>query len=342
MNMQNWKEQMIYTELKKPMPILSFPSVQDLYITVRELVADENHQAIGMRIIADSFDMPAAMGYMDLSVEAEAFGAHTVYSADEVPSILGHILSTEEDVEKLTVPEIGAGRTGTVIEGIRKAQILIRDRPIFAQCIGPFSLAGRLLGVNDILLHCYEEPEMVKKALRKATDFIKPYAASFKQIGTDGLIMAEPLAGLLSPELINEFSTDYVREIVESVQDMHYMVIYHNCGNSVPFFLDSVISTGCEGFHFGEVVNMAEILDKMPSDKLVMGNISPAHVFNGKSAKAVEIETLKLLQNCGHHKNFVLSSGCDLPPNVDLDFVQMFFKVANGFYYRKSLRNAIA
>jgi len=183
---------------------------------------------------------------------------------------------------------------------------------------------------------------MVKKALRKATDFIKPYAASFKQIGTDGLIMAEPLAGLLSPELINEFSTDYVREIVESVQDMHYMVIYHNCGNSVPFFLDSVISTGCEGFHFGEVVNMAEILDKMPSDKLVMGNISPAHVFNGKSAKAVEIETLKLLQNCGHHKNFVLSSGCDLPPNVDLDFVQMFFKVANGFYYRKSLRNAIA
>jgi len=108
MNMQNWKEQMIYTELKKPMPILSFPSVQDLYITVRELVADENHQAIGMRIIADSFDMPAAMGYMDLSVEAEAFGAHTVYSADEVPSILGHILSTEEDVEKLTVPEVGA------------------------------------------------------------------------------------------------------------------------------------------------------------------------------------------------------------------------------------------
>ncbi|NLB29431.1 MAG: methyltransferase [Clostridiales bacterium] len=340
--MQNWKEQMIYTELKKPMPILSFPSVQDLYVTVRELVADENHQAIGMRSIMDNFDMPAAMGYMDLSVEAEAFGAHAVYSADEVPSILGHMLSKEEDVERLSVPELGEGRTGTVIEGIRKAQILIRDRPIFAQCIGPFSLAGRLLGVNDILLYCYEEPEMVQKTLRKAADFILPYAAEFKRIGADGLIMAEPLAGLLSPELIDEFSTNYIREIVESVQDRHYMVIYHNCGNSVPFFLPSVISTGCEGFHFGEAVDMAEVLDKMPDDKLVMGNISPAHVFNGKSAKAVEIETLKLLQKCGHHKNFIISSGCDLSPNVDLDFVQLFFKVTTGFYYRKSLRNAIA
>jgi uroporphyrinogen decarboxylase len=61
MNMFNWIEQIIYTERKKAFPILAFPAVQYLYVTVRELVADGNHQAIGMRLIADNFDMPAAL-----------------------------------------------------------------------------------------------------------------------------------------------------------------------------------------------------------------------------------------------------------------------------------------
>ena len=142
MNMYNWIEQVIYTERKKALPILTFPAVQYLYITVRELVADSNHQAIGMRLIADNYNMPAAPAYMDLSVEAEAFGAHTVFKADEIPTIIGKLISTEEDAEALQIPEVGAGRTGENIETIRKAQMLINDRPVIAQCIGPFSLPG--------------------------------------------------------------------------------------------------------------------------------------------------------------------------------------------------------
>ena len=342
MNMYSWLEQMIHTERKKALPILSFPAVQFLYVTVRELVADSNHQAIGMRAIADRYDMPAALGYMDLSVEAEAFGAYTVYTADEVPTIIGRLLSTEEEVEALEVPEIGAGRTGSNIESIKKAQILIKDRPIIAQCIGPFSLAGRLMNVNDIMLHCYEEPEMVHKTLRKATDFIKKYVAEFKREGADGVIIAEPLAGLLSPQLIEEFSSKYVREIVESYQDKHFLTFYHNCGNAVPYLMDSILDTGCLGFHFGDSANMREMLEKVPRNHLVLGNISPAKIFNGKSTEAVRLDTLRLLHSCGDYSNFMISSGCDIPPNVDLDNVDTFFSTAEGFYYRKSLRNAIS
>ena len=81
MNMYNWMEQVIYTENKKPLPIISFPAIQYLYVTVRELVANSNLMAMGMRLVADYYDMPAALGYMDLSVESEAFGAHTVYAS---------------------------------------------------------------------------------------------------------------------------------------------------------------------------------------------------------------------------------------------------------------------
>ena len=342
MNMYNWIEQQIYTERKKSLPILAFPAVQYLYVTVRELVADSNHQAIGMRLIADNYDMPAALSYMDLSVEAEAFGAHTVYSADEVPTIIGRLLSNEEDVETLKIPELGAGRTGSNIDAIKKARILIKDKPVFAQCIGPFSLAGRLMNVNDIMLHCYEEPEMVHKTLRKATDFIIKYASELKKEGADGVIIAEPLAGLLSPQLIDAFSTEYVREIVDMVQDKHCITIYHNCGNAVPHLLDSVLETGSYAFHFGDSVNMREMLERVPRNYLVLGNISPSKTFNSSETEQVRLDTLRLLHNCGDYNNFIISSGCDIPPNVDLDNVTTFFETAEGFYYRKALRNAIS
>lgn len=342
MNMHNWIEQMIYTERKKPMPIIAFPAVQFLYVTTRELVADANHQAIGMRAIADHFDMPIAFGYMDLSVEAEAFGAHTVYTADEVPTIIGKLISTQEEADALQVPEIGAGRTAITVEGIKKAQILIKDRPVVAQCIGPFSLAGRLLNVNDIMLQCYEDPDIVHTVLRKATDFIIKYASEFKSEGANGIVISEPLAGLLSPQLIDEFSTDYVKEIVDALQDKHFITIYHNCGNAVPHLLDSIIDTGCLAFHFGDAVDMLQILQKMPRNLLILGNISPARVFNDGSTDKVRVETLKLLRACGDYNNFALSSGCDIPPNVDLDNVDSFFKTADGYYYRKVLRNAIS
>ena len=342
MNMYNWLEQMIYTERKKALPILSFPAVQYLYVTTRELVADPVHQAIGMRIIADNYDMAASLGYMDLSVEAEAFGANTVYSADEIPTITGCLIADEEEAEALAIPAVGAGRTRTNIESIKKAQSLINDRPVFSQCIGPFSLAGRLMNVNEIMPHCYEEPELVHKVLRKVTDFIVQYAGEFKREGANGIIIAEPLAGLLSPQLIQEFSTDYVREIVDSIQDRSFITIYHNCGNAVPHLLDSIMDTGCFAFHFGDSANMGDMLERVPRNYLVMGNVSPAKVFNSDSTELVRLETFKLLQRCGDFNNFVISSGCDIPPNVDLDNLAAFFNTVEGWYYRKSLRNAIS
>lgn len=342
MNMYNWMEQIIYTERKKALPILTYPAVQFILRTVREVMKDPNHLAIGMRLIADKYDMPASFGYMDLSVEAEAFGAYAAYPADEIPTIIGKLIADEEAADRLQVPQLGAGRTGIYFETTKKALMLIHDRPIFAQCIGPFSLTGRLMNVNDVMLHCYESPDLVHAVLRKATDFLKGYALEFKKIGAAGIVLAEPLAGLLSPDLMREFSMEYVREIVDAVQDKHYLFVYHNCGSAVPKLINEITDTGCFAYHFGESVDLGYILDKMPRNYLVLGNISPSKVFDCNSTEHVRLETLRVLRGCSKYNNFVISSGCDIPPNVDLDNVDMFFQTSEDYYYRQMLRNIIS
>ncbi len=248
----------------------------------------------------------------------------------------------EEAADALEVPGIGSGRTGVNIETVKKAKMLIHDRPVFGGCIGPFSLSGRLMNVNDIMLHCYESPEMVHKVLRKSTDFIKSYVTELKEAGANGVLLAEPLAGLLSPELIKEFSTEYVHEIVDTLQDKHFLFIYHNCGSAVPRLMKEIADTGCFAYHFGESVDMINMLEILPRNYLVMGNISPAKVFNGNSTENVRLETLKLLRTCSRYNNFVISSGCDIDPNVDLDNIDMFMKTTEDYYYRQSLLNVIS
>ncbi len=340
-NIKNWLDVMRVTEKKQPMPILSFPAVQMLYVTVKELVTNSSNQALGMKMIADRYDLPIALGYMDLSVEAEAFGANTVYSVDEVPTITGQLIKSPEDADALQVPEVGAGRTGVNIDGIRKAMKVITDRPVFAECIGPFSLAGRLMDVNEAMINCYDEPEMVHTLLEKSTEFIIKYIKEFKKIGAQGVVIGEPLAGILSPPLAKEFAYDYVQQIVDEVQDENFAVILHNCGNGVVFQAEDIFAIGCMGYHFGDAIKMVDILEKAPKDVLVLGNVSPAKEFRHGTPTSVRWTTARLMEECKDYPNFWVSSGCDIPPLTEFENIDAFFQGAQEFYYKNELLELI-
>ena len=331
-NMYQWVDEVIAAPKKTPVPVLSFPSIQKMGISVRELTGDSEKQAQGIRLIADSFRTGAAVSYMDLSLEAEAFGSETRYSGDEVPTVVGSIVDDMESAEALRVPEVGEGRTGLNLEAIRKAVPLISDRPVFAGCIGPFSLAGRLLDVSEAMYYCFDEPEMVHLVLDKITGFLISYMKAYKEAGANGVVMAEPLAGLLSGDLAEEFSAAYVRKIVEAVQDENFLIVYHNCGNSALATIDTIVSNGCRVFHFGNAIDMAEMMPHIPAGCIAMGNVDPARQFRNGTPESVYAATAELMEKCSRFPNFVPSSGCDIPPMSSWDNISAFFRAIEDFY----------
>ncbi len=332
MNMDAWIREQIATQNKKAMPLCSFPAVQELFITVEQLVKSSTEMALGVRLMADRYDMPFAITYMDLSVEAEAFGATCTYHAEDVPTITGQLVSDEEEVNALQVPEIGAGRTGKVLRALGKSIRLVNDRPVFGNCIGPFSLAGRLMDVNEVLIMTYEEPELVHAVLEKATQFLLKYIKTMKDLGANGVVLAEPLAGLMSESAMQEYSSDYVRRIVDELQDESFVILYHNCSNALEKKINAVISTGAKMFHFGDKADMWQILNSMPRDVIVMGNISPSSVFMCDSTDKMAKDTQALLRKCMVFENFMISSGCDIPAMTPLENIDKFFEVVRLGY----------
>ncbi len=335
MNMFDWLADMRDAKVKKAMPVLSFPSVQLLNISVKQLISDSEYQAQGMKAVADRVDSAAAVSLMDLSVEAECFGSEIIKSDDEVPTVTGSIITTMEDAEALEVPKVGCKRTGLYIEAIRQAKKKITDRPVFAGVIGPFSLTGRLLDVTEAMVLCYDEPEMVHMVLEKVTAFLIEYIKAYKETGADGIVMAEPLAGLLSPSLGGEFSSDYVKRIIAEVQSDDFIVIYHNCGNSVIQMIDGILDTKAAAFHFGNSIRMEDMLEKIPSDIVVFGNVDPAKQLRNGTVESIKAETTSILEKCSKYNNFVISSGCDIPPMAPWENIDAFFEAVDEFYKNK-------
>ena len=333
LNMKQWLADMIGADRKIALPILSFPSVSLMGITVRELISDSDRQAEGMKRVAERTNAAAAVSLMDLSVEAECFGATIHISDEEVPTVIGRLIHDEDEANALAIPPVGAARSGLYVESIRKAVDLITDRPVLAGIIGPFSLAARLLDVTEIMMDCYDEPDMVHTVLEKATAFLIEYAKAYKAAGANGIMMAEPVSGLLSPALEEEFSSPYVKQIVDAVQDDGFIVIYHNCGDNVPKMLDSIMTTGCAAYHFGNAMDMEkDIIPQVSADTVVMGNIDPAGTLRMGTPEKVRTETIELLEKCSKYPNFVLSSGCDIPPMTPWENIDAFFAASEEFY----------
>ena len=180
---------------------------------------------------------------------------------------------------------------------------------------------------------CYTEPEMAKTTLEKATEFLIKYINAYKAIGAHGVVMAEPLAGILSPPLIAEFSTPYVKQIVEATQTDEFLVIYHNCGNSTIQLIDSILESGAAAYHFGNAIDMEEMMAHIPADTVAMGNIDPASQFKDGTPESIREATLDLMNRCCEkYPNFVISSGCDIPPMSKWENIDAFFAAVKEYY----------
>jgi uroporphyrinogen decarboxylase len=149
-----------------------------------------------------------------------------------------------------------------------------------------------------------------------------------KKIGLNGVIMAEPAAGLLDELSCNRFSSAFIKQIVEKVQDEHFLFILHNCGNN-GHVTRSMISTGARGLHFGNAMNMDLALKEVPRNILVFGNIDPVQIFKMAQPREVNRAVSSLLKSTADHPNFVLSSGCDTPPGVPAENIRSFFKAVS-------------
>ena len=329
-NIATWMQRILESHDRLAMPVMTYPGLELVGMNVNDIVRDGDKQFACIESLGKRYSSVAVLTLMDLSVEAEAFGCSLRFDDDEVPCVTSPVLLDAQGVGELNIPPLTAGRLPVYIHAAARAAAHYPDRLGLGGMIGPFTLAGRLRDLTAMLMDTMDEPELLHCLLDKCTRFLIDYARAFKAAGADGIMIAEPAAGLIAPEQCDEFSSTYVRRIVDAVQSEHFAVLLHNCGNTLPL-IPSMLSTGATGYHFGNTVDLAKILELVPRDVLVFGNIDPACILRHGKPSDVLSATQMLLEQTVSYPNFVLSSGCDIPPGTPLENIDAFYAALRQF-----------
>jgi uroporphyrinogen decarboxylase len=329
----NFNQLVLQSPRRLALPIAVYPGLALTGAKVSDIVTNPRAQLDVQVALQQRYHSPFVLSAMDLSAEAEAFGCSLMRSDSEVPTVTGRLVTSLEQAKKLPVPQPGDRRTGVYLEAVRLLRQMAGQPFVFAGCIGPFSLAARLVGVSEAMELTLAEPDLMHALLEKCTVFLTNYIKAFRTAGAQGLIMAEPAAGLLSPRGLSAYSSAYIRRIAAGVTHENFSILLHNCGAKL-LHLSAIQETGLKAFHFGRPMDIVGALGKVSADVVLCGNLDPAGVFVPLPPAEITAKVKQLLAATAAHRNFVLSSGCDLPPQTPLASLDAFYDAltqANAF-----------
>jgi uroporphyrinogen decarboxylase len=319
------------------MPITTSLGMELIGKPLGQVFVDGQVQSECIVALARKYPSIAALTQMDLSVEAEAFGAPVKLSDGEAPTVSSPVVADMAGIEALAIPRVGAGRTWEYLRAARLAAGQINDRPMLGGIIGPFSLSCRLMDMSELMSSTRRNPDLVHALLAKCTEFLVAYARAFREAGVNGVLIAEPAAGLISPAFCQTFSSDYVKQMVDAAQDESFICILHNCGNTSGQ-VNSMLYTGAKCLHFGNAVDMNQIMPQLPKDVIGFGNVDPLKVMKFGEAFDVKSRTLELLEQMGKYRNFVLSTGCEVPPGANIANLDAFYKTLDIYNMTQAIR----
>jgi [methyl-Co(III) methanol-specific corrinoid protein]:coenzyme M methyltransferase len=264
-----------------------------------------------------------------LSYEAEALGCKvSLGTKTSTPMVKTHPLGDdpEADLVHLSRSEIlERPRNKVIVEAVRLMKMDAGDRPTIVGVTGPFTIAGHLVGTDNLLRWILTEPELVHKFVGFAADYQKEWLKIVDGLGVDLIQMSEPSASrdMLSDDMFREFALPYVKGTFD-VMDNTKKVL-HICGDMMAG-LDNMIATGADGLSIEEKndpYKAVEIVDKRAA---LVGNVGVVQPLLRGTPEQVREKTIKSM-DAGFN---IISAGCGLSAMIDKANIQMMVETVKN------------
>jgi len=317
----------IIREKNLVIPLLGAPGTILSKTTLKENLTNSEVQYKTLSMLIDKFSPDGIFPMMDLTVEVEALGSEINFPENTNPSVAKPLIKNREDLKILKGNWQGiSGRMKVfieVMEKIAKKYSIIKGGYV----IGPFTMAGEFMGANDIAMQAMLNPELVAELVNFSLEVISEYANALFNAGADAIAVLEPLAVILSPKKYKEFSLYPFKKLVSNLNNKP--LILHICGNT-NHLIKSMLDSGAVGLSLDSVINFEELKKIIPQEITLMGNLNPVKIFLQSTPDQVAEATKSLKESMKDTKNFILSSGCDIPVNTPLENIAAFMKAARG------------
>jgi uroporphyrinogen decarboxylase len=303
-------------------PLIGYPGARLTDTTLRQNLFDAGIHASTIRRLWEEFRHDIVFPMMDLTVEAGALGVRVRYPENESPTVEQHPVVGEADLERLRDVDVLADtRLRSFLETIRRLKSGV-DAIHGAYVVGPFTLAGLMMGAAEIARATVLRPEYVRRLIAFTTHAVQVYAEACQAAGAEVIAFLEPTAVMLSPKSFAAFSGEPISQLARSLD---VFTVLHICGNTERL-IPEMCRTGVDALSLDSAVDLPAVASAVPSDVVLIGNVDPVGMMGSPDPRRVIDAVRTLRKGMSRYSNFVLSTGCDLPLETPLANVAAFME----------------
>ncbi len=299
-------------------PLMGFPGIQLTGVSIKEALFDPQAQINALLALGAETRPDALFTMMDLTVEAQFLGCELKISDNDPPAVAKGLLEDADHVEEIFENKVTGGRMplfAEVAAGVKKEL----DIPVGSYVIGPFTLACEIMGINRVMKATRKNPDMLHQLLSYASRVIMDYIRLLENAGADLICILEPSAMMISPVQFEEFSGRYCQHIIR--EGIKQISILHICGDT-SHLIAEMEKTGPDALSLDKQVNFPNAHQSLQHDTVLIGNVDPVSVVTFGDADSVKHRCRELLDAMQGKENFILSTGCDVPPNAPMDNIK--------------------
>lgn len=312
---------------KLVVPLMGAPGTKLTNTTLKQNLLDANIQFKSLYKLYERFEPDAVLPFMDLTVEADTLGVEINFPENDNPAVKVHPVNDFSDFENIKRNWNGISGRMKVFIGVMEK--MAKEFPSTVKkigyVIGPMTLVGELMGVDQACLATVEKPDLISKLLEFSIEVISEYSNALFDAGADALAVLEPTAVLLSPRSYKKNSLKPFKELMNKVENKP--LILHICGDT-NHLIKEMCETGTIGLSLDAPMDFPKLAKQVPEDIYLIGNVDPVRVLLNGNPEDVEIETRELVKKMKGIDNFILSTGCDIALGTPLENIEVFMKVA--------------
>lgn len=245
------------------------------------------------------------------TIEASALGCEVFMGSDNLPVVVSHPYRIGEPP---SFPDdfLQRGRIPILLEAISIIKEEVKEVPLIVGIVGPFTLAGYLIGMTNLLMQMAISPEEIHPYMELALKAGETLGKAIEKSGADIICVEDMTAStdMISPEMYRDFVLPYHKKLFASLS---LPSILHICGNVTPI-IEHMAESGADVLSIDDKTDLPKARQLTKGKTALLGNISPSSVLLQGDEERVREATRKAIREGID----IVAPGCAIPLKTPL------------------------
>jgi uroporphyrinogen decarboxylase len=271
----------------------------------------------------DIIGVDAAILFSDILVVPQAMGLEVQLIESKGP-LLPDPIKNSSDLSRVRVPDVDE-TLSYVFDAIKLIKQELNGRvPLIGFAGAPWTLLCYMVQgkgsktFDEAKIFCYTQPETAHKLLQMITNTTIAYLKKQITAGADTVQVFDSWGGLLGPADFEEFSLQYIRQIVAALKDLAPVIVF---AKGAWHSLDVMAETGAAALGIDWCITPRMARKLAGPDITLQGNFDPAKLLS--PIPVIQKEVKEMLATFGGQKH-IANLGHGILPNVPVDHARAF------------------